>query len=227
MPASASARQLEHAACPWFRKQAVQQVVREEMRQAAPELEGTFGRRGLLVRGCRPLPGELQGHRLHTLHDLWLGPEGLEGEFRSDESRLPLCSASMSLVFSLHALECARDPAGLVAECARTLEPDGTMLVLALNPFSPFHLRWVRQGLQAFSAAQVARMLRSAGLEVHACRPVGVWWRARDALVDTRTPPLPALRSSNLLIARRREHGLTPLRLQRRPVPLGASASPG
>jgi len=227
MPASASARQYEHAACAWFRRGAIQQVVREELRQCAPELDRVGGRRGLLLAGCAGLPDALEGHRLHTLHAGHLDARGLAAPARGAEARWPLCSASLGLVHLLHALELAGDPVGLLGECARVLEPEGVLVVLAFNPASPFRLRWLGRGIRGLGRVEVSRMVRAAGLDVIGCRRVGVWWRAGEPAVVERTGLLPPLRSSFVLVARRREPGLTPLRLERRRVAIGAGAAPG
>lgn len=156
-----------------------------------------------------------------------MGPGGLDGDFRSHEQRFALRSESLSLVYLLHALECAREPDGLLAECTRVIEPEGALLLLVFNPLSPFRMRWMGQGLRAIGAHQAARMVARAGLEVHACRHLGVWWRARDAQIDGPPAPLARLCSSYLMLARRRDAGVTPLRLERKPIALGASASTG
>ncbi|MFT4198192.1 MAG: methyltransferase domain-containing protein [Pseudoxanthomonas sp.] len=87
---------------------------------------------------------------------------GFEGPVRCGLA-LPLADASVALIVLQHVAEGL--PATLLGECVRVLQPGGRLWLLALNPASPYRLRWRRSGLRALAAGRWQQRLRRAGLE--------------------------------------------------------------
>jgi len=122
------------------------------------------------------------------------------------------------------------NPIGLAAEFARLLEPEGTLLVLGLNPWSPAHLRWMFGGLRVWSPDALRALLTGLGLEIMGCRYLGARWSAGEmSAVDVGAVQIAGspLRSGFLLEARRRDPGMTPLRVTSSAVRFGAGARAG
>lgn len=127
---------------------------------------------------------------------------------------LPLANESVATVVVQHVAG-GRRAAALVEECARVLVPGGRLWLFALNPLSPYQLRWFGSRAGASEPTLWRRRLRGAGL---APDPVsyglGPRWRVGvDPVPDTG----PGLRAAWMLRAERRVAPLTPLRP--RPAP--------
>lgn len=105
---------------------------------------------------------------------------GLEGSFRSNLP-LPLGNESIGNLILQHALDDGGD--ALLDECVRVLEPGGRAWIFALNPWSPFHLRWRGSGLRGRGVAGWHLVLRRAGLQPCGGRPacLGPRWRQAKA----------------------------------------------
>ena len=205
-------------------------LLRHCHRDAARDVARCSGRYGLFVQPHADPGYEIATPNLHTRLQLLRDGEDFGGDLRCGESMLPLVDDSFALIFAMCAFEAARDPVGLAAECARLLEPEGTLLVLGLNPWSPARLRWMFGGLRAWSPDALRALLTGLGLEIVGCRYLGAHWSARSAAAneigDTRRHGSP-LRSGFLLEARRRDPGLTPLRAKPAKLRIGAGASAG
>lgn len=206
-------------------------LLRRACRDAAPDVARCSGFYGLFVQPHADDGFRLPTPNIHTRIDLRREQGRLDGDLRCDEILLPLTDGSFALVFLGCALETSRDAVGLMAECARLLEPEGTLLVLGLNPLSPARLRWAFTGLRAWSPEATAALLAGLGLEVVGWRYLGARWSgdAGTASIDvagTQVHGSP-LRSAFLLQARRRDAGMMPLRTipQRLRVGGGAPAA--
>src|SRR5690606_9740884 len=138
-------------------------------------------------------------------HGLWLSPSGMgeaelelpllrlraasrgfEGDVRCGLP-LPLPSESCGVVLVQHMADISAEPAVLLEECARVLVPGGRLWLLALNPLSPYRLRWRGQGPRVAEPVTWRRRLRAAGLAPDAVsRGVGPTWSvaAEPALQD-------------------------------------------
>nr|WP_282453029.1 methyltransferase domain-containing protein [Lysobacter sp. CAU 1642] len=103
---------------------------------------------------------------LQALTVLHPGGRGWQGDLSCEAGHLPFGSETFNLVYLLHALEQEADPAALVRECVRCLQPEGLLIALVFNPLSPFRLRWPAGRLRSLSGATLERMLRDAGLTV-------------------------------------------------------------
>jgi hypothetical protein len=149
----------------------------------APSAGGWFG--GPAGRAILESESELVAEALHGWPGrpwLWCAPttlprpEGLgpglalggNGERWSGELRCsaewPLADASVATVVLQHVADLAPDPAALLAEAARVLEPRGTLWLLALNPLTPYRRHWTGAGIRSREPVGWRRRLRAAGL---------------------------------------------------------------
>jgi SAM-dependent methyltransferase len=101
---------------------------------------------------------------------------GFDGPLRCGHS-LPLASDSFSAVVVQHVPE--NGARSVLAECARVLEPGGRLWLFALNPVSPYRLRWRRTGLSVRGPGRWRRLLQQAGQDCEAHPPqwLGPAWR--------------------------------------------------
>jgi hypothetical protein len=108
------------------------------------------------------------------------------------------------------------------------LKPEGVVLVLSLNPWSPAQFRWLKPPASS-SSHRLERLAQEAGLEVVRRQFLGPFWPAgRPASSDPRQRGLSdAFRAARLTVLRRREAALTPLRKAAAPVSLRPGMSAG
>lgn len=205
-------------------------LLRRAQHDAAADIARRSGRYGLLIQPEDEAGMVLPAPNLHTCIHLQRGDGGLAGDLVCDELAMPMGDGSFALVFLAFALETAGDAVGIAAEYARLLEPEGTLLVLGLNPFSPARVRWMLGGLRAWSPQATAAMVCGLGLEVVGWRYLGARWSGGTMpAIDVAGGPVhgSALRSAYLLEARRRDPGLTPLRVTSSRVRFDAGARAG
>lgn len=228
MPFAPPPSQPDSHAAAWLGREPGRRLLAHVQRMSTPELTRVFGQHGLFMRPTRGETDELSGNMLAQILCLHRSGRHLEGPIRCQDSELPICSDSLSLVYSLFMLEACDDPPALLAEVARVLKPEGTALVISLNPWSLAHLRWFAPG-RISSASSIERMAAEAGLELVRRQYVGPFWpSAREALDDPPTLAwLDGFRAASLLVLRHREAGLTPLRKVASPVSLRPGMSAG
>jgi SAM-dependent methyltransferase len=205
-------------------------MLQEVQRHAIPELTRVFGQTGLYLRPTPMLGTGLPGHLLADVVSLHRQGQAFAGDLRCEDGGLPIASASQSLVYGLFVFESSPDPAALMAELVRVLRPEGTALLFTLNPWGPSHLRWAFKGMKGCDPALFAAQVRSAGLEVLRRRYVGPIWSADRAidLAPRRDGGLAArLRMASLVVARRRDPALTPLRATARQLAFRPGMSAG
>ncbi len=191
-------------------------MLHDVQRQAAPELTRVFGHTGLYLRPTEALAPALSGNMLASVLSLHRQRDGFAGELCCSDTELPFADASLALVYGLCVLETSPDPAGLLSEIARVLRPDGAALLITLNPWSPCRLRWAFKGLHPMDPAAVAQQVGQAGMDVQRRRYLGPLLGSSDRVdIDPRRGNALAarLRVASLVVARRRDAGLTPLRL--------------
>lgn len=225
MPERRIVRQTSFSAATWFDTADISALCSQEQHQAARDIASAYGQCGLFVRpsaGAAPAPGE---HRIHQVLNLHRCAKGLAGDICCRDDALPIASETMGLIYVQHALESADDPEAMIGELARVLVPDGTVLFIVFNPYRPFRARWWSRGLRAISATRLSTMVVAQGLEVRAARPIGAIWRV--ATTGTLDAPASFLAGSYLLLARKRVHGLTPLRAGGQRVALNAGVGAG
>jgi hypothetical protein len=215
MPPAHARRQPDPAPEAWFRRDAPLRLLREVQRQAVPDLTRVFGHSGLYLRPTAALEPGLPGNLLASVLSLHRAGRGFTGALACDDARLPIASGSLSLVYALFVFESSPDPAALMAEVARVLKPDGVAMFLTLNPWGPARLRWAFKGMRGFDPGLFAGQVRAAGLDVQRRRYVGPIWSVARA-IDLDTAPggglATRLRMASLVVARRRDPGMTPLR---------------
>lgn len=180
---------------------------------------------GCVGEALRQRPGQLA---------LWVGPalaalpEGVEdatplrlhhaqaGGFGGDLRcglPLPLASESCAIAIVQHPDAADGDAGELLAECARVLVPGGWLWLLAMNPLSPYRLRWHGQGLSAREPVTWRRRLRAAGLAPDSLtQGLGPSW---DIAPDPRLQDGVGLRAAFLLRAEKRRLPMTPMRKPR------------
>jgi SAM-dependent methyltransferase len=228
MPAPAAARQSAHPGG-WFATPLARRLVREEQHEAIPLLTGCFGRNGLYLRGEAGAPEELSGNMLQQVVRLHRAPDALRGDVICHEDELPLQRESIDLVYLLHALETCPDARGLLREVERVLAPDGTVLIVALNPYSPWRLRWAGGGVRPWSFGACRTLLRDSGLDVvRHCGlgPLRPWLREGAGFAvtgGTARDPWAVWRAGYLVQARKHRPTLTPVR----PLPAGVAFQTG
>lgn len=152
------------------------------------------------------LPGQMGGAAVLRLH--WAEGATLGGGLRCTLP-LPVASESCAIVVVQHAGDAGCDPRALLEEGARVLLPGGWLWLLALNPITPYRLRWRGHALRAREPVTWRRLLRNAGLLPEAIsQGLGPSWNV------TPVPRLQAgvgLRAAFLLRAEKRRWPLTPL----------------
>lgn len=230
MPERPVVRQTPFPAEHWLGTEAVAAMLALEQGQAAREIAAAYGQFGVYLRPSIAGPFALEGHRMHQLLRLHRQGDRLAGDLCCRDNALPIASGAVALAYVQHVLESAVDAEALIAELARVLAPEGIAAFIVFNPWRPLRLRWATLGLHAIAAGRLAALLVERGLEVRGVRPLGVCWRvAADLAVDdgSDAAPVALLAGSYLLIARKRVHGVTPLRASGQRVGLSAGVGAG
>ncbi len=214
---------------PWLRRQAGRQLLSGVQRMAIPELTRVFGQYGLYLRPSSEIAPELSGNMLRHVVSLYRSGEGLGGQVRCRDAELPIENSSLSLVYALFVLESSTDPEALMHEIARVLKPEGVALVISLNPWSLARLRWWSPSSRSTPASYVERLAGDAGLDRVRCRHIGPFWPNAKAALSAEAGEswLDGFRVANMMVLRRREAGLTPLRRSHAAVSLRPGMSAG
>lgn len=230
MPAALAPRQPDSRLERWFRLGPGRQLIADALRQSIPELTRVFGHTGLYLRPLAELNDELSGNMLASIISLHRDGNGFGGQLRCQDEHLPIAERSLSLVHALFVLESSPDPSALLQEFARVLKPEGVVMLITLNSWSPTRLRWAVQGISGQAAAHAESLAREAGLEVLRRRHLGPVW-ARERLgrgPDPRSNRITdGFRAVSLLVLRHRETPLTPLRSNARTTTLRPGVSIG
>ena len=124
---------------------------------------------------------------------------------------LPLASESLGAIVLQHVPgEGPGEAAALLEECVRLLVPGGRLALLALNPLSPYRLRWRGRRLIARDPIVWRRRMADAGLTPEpAAQGIGPQWS------PTASPTLQSaagLRAAFLQRAEKRAVPMTPIR---------------
>jgi SAM-dependent methyltransferase len=214
MPAASPPRQPEHRLAAWLRHGKGRRLATEAQRQTIPELTRVFGNCGLYLRPFVDYPQELSGNMLGSVLTLARDGETLSGQWTCRDDALPIGSGTLALVYSLFVVETSPEPEALLAEIARVLKPDGVALLVCLNGLSPSRVRWlgwpVGPGIGSLEA-----QAREAGLEPLRRQALGpVWLGAGAPAAEATTRPrlLDPFRVAQLLVLRRRDIPVTPIR---------------
>jgi len=213
----------------WFDSAAAKRLLEWERRAVIPKLTALYGCHGLYLRPSAAVASELSGNMLQGVISLYRDARGFSGDLECRDEALPVMSESLALVYAQHVFETSQDGEALAQELGRLLAPEGTALIMLLNPLSPWRLRWQGRGFAPPGLGLMNRWLAEAGLEpmgLHGAGPVLPWQMSVNEDVEKRSLGLSGFRASQLLIARKRRHGLTPLR-SRGAIRLAAQAGPG
>lgn len=206
MPLIASSRQPEPPCAGWFAGVAGQAILASE-----DELLRDALHHGPAQATLWFAPD--QDHRAPaddgTLLRLCWADEGFRGDLRCGLP-LPLANESCGRVILQHVADAALEPRALLEECSRVLLPGGRLWLLALNPLTPYRMRWRGTGLRGAEPVTWRRRLRAAGLAPDAVsQGIGPTWAmsAKPALQDGA-----GLRAAFVLCAQKHRMPLTPRR---------------
>jgi SAM-dependent methyltransferase len=229
MPFSSPSSQPEDQSERWLQRESGRQLLVNVQRTAVPELTRVFGQYGLYLRPSSLLPVELSGNMLGNVVSLHRSGQALAGRVRCLDSELPIASASLSLVYSLLMLESSPTPAALMAEFARVLKPEGVVLLISLNPWSPVRLRYPFLPSRGLTSSTVASLAIGAGLDVIRRHYLGPFWSSAGSSTAGRGALgwLDGFRAASLVVLRRHEAALTPLRKASAAVSLRPGMSAG
>lgn len=124
---------------------------------------------------------------------------------------LPLASESLGCVVLQHVGDMAgAGCSALLEECARVLLPDGSLVLVALNPASPYRLRWQGEGVAAAEPVSWRRRLRRVGLSPESVAlGLGPRWTIQ---ADARVQEGAGLRAAYVVRARKRVGAVIPVR---------------
>ena len=199
-------------------------------RQAIPEITRVFGHSGLYLSPNRLYPDELSGNMLAQVVSLHREPQGFAGVVRCSDTQLPIASESLSLVYGLCVLETSPSPEALFDEMVRCLKPEGVLVLLGLNAFSPTRLRWHAKGIRPLATSSLGQWCVKNGLEKSKLSQIGpVWLKPQEKVPRYRAKPglLSILYAGHLLVAKKRVAGLTPLRKTSKAYNLNPGISTG
>lgn len=193
------------AAAAWFAGLAGQAILASEAETLRLAAQDRPGQAGLWLCPSGMGEAELDLPLMRLRAAAW----GFEGDVRCGLP-LPLPSESCGVVLVQHMADISAEPLALLEECARVLVPGGRLWLLALNPLSPYRLRWRGQGARVAEPVTWRRRLRTAGLLPDAVsRGIGPTWAiaAEPAMQDGA-----GLRAAFVLRAEKRRSPLTPIR---------------
>jgi len=229
MPSHRPPSQADSQPQAWLQHGAGQSLLRDIESVAIPELSRVFGQFGLYLHPSGGFSQELPGNMLANVVRLHRDGDLLAGQLRCFDPELPIGTASLSLVYSIFMLESSPEPEALLREFARTLMPEGVALIVSLNPWSLARLRRFPRSDRVIGNMTLERMARDAGLEVIRRQRIGpcLPGSGRSASGARAGRWLDGFRAASLLVLRRREAGLTPLRKPSPAVSLRPGMSAG
>ncbi|HEY7872838.1 MAG TPA: methyltransferase domain-containing protein [Rudaea sp.] len=198
----------------------MQALLAREMAALAPTLSNAYGNYGLLLRP-RQGGAALPPHLLGKIVELDVDEDGFfSGAVRCASWQLPFANESFKVLIVQHTLERVADAQACVAELARVLAPEGIALMFGFNPLGTWRPWLVRRalGLHLRSARVCKSQLERERIDTLQVRYPGVLWPRAAAMVGPDEPThslFARFGSSWLLIARKRQSTLTPIRLRK------------
>lgn len=208
----------------------LRRLLDEQTRVLIPELQRCFGMHALLLgTAVDDAPPAL------PMLGCWTTLSVHNGRYRGDlqaaaDEPLPFVDDAFELVLLRHALEVAPSASVLLAEAVRVLAPGGVLALTGVHPLSgwaPWFCWRTRGKPQALlMPLRLGHDLQQAGLEIERIQRVGRVW---PGLVPTRAGTANPFGGGYVLIARKRRHMATPLRIKPVPVlvPGNSQLSPG
>ena len=214
MPSTRPPSQPDSQTLGWLQREPGRQMLADVQRMVIPELTRVFGQHGLYLHPSGGLPADLSGNMLANVVSLHRDGGGLAGQLQCLDAELPISTASLSLVYALFMLETSPEPGALLQEIARSLKPEGVALLISLNPWSLAQLRWLLKPARVTSSSSVERLVQDAGLEVIRRQYLGPFWPSASSSISDQGGNrwLDGFRAASLMVLRRREAALTPLR---------------
>lgn len=168
---------------------------------------------------------QLDTSTCRTRHTIALGSRQVKADMVAEPDALPIAAASIDAVLLSHCLEFQNDPHHVVREAHRVLVADGYLLLSGFNPHSWLGLGRLVPGLQQrlpwqghfFSAMRIKDWLHLIGFEVMAeqrffCSAMLAQEFKANRWQKFNQRYLSLFASSYLLVARKRELPLTPIR---------------
>ncbi len=214
----------------WYETPLGQELVESESRIIEEYLPTLFGY--FLIQLGGGYPGVIQSSRVTHCLRLGIaedGPLNLIG----DAHAMPLLGDSVDVVLLPHILEFSSHPHQVLREVDRVLVPDGHVVIVGFNPWSPWQFwRWMLAWKHRppwcgrfLGHARLRDWLTLLGFEV--VEQQGCFYRlpiqnrgflSRTAWLERLGRLLPFLAVSYVMVARKRQIRLTPLRLRWRPT---------
>jgi SAM-dependent methyltransferase len=194
---------------------ALRQLLDDQTHVMTPNLQRCFGVHALLVgASSTDVPPVLP--MLGCWTRLWMDEDSCRGDLIAPtDALLPFVDDAFDLVLLRHALEVVAASSVLLAESIRVLSPGGMLVVTGVHPVSawaPWFYWRARGGGQALHMPfRLVLALQQAGMDIERLQRVG-------SLLPGVTKAQPTLARAfgggYVLIARKRRHGVTPLRRQ-------------
>ena len=145
---------------------------------------------------------------------------GEDGNCIALEDSLPLRTESITHVVMTHLLESAPEPAAMMAEIHRVMEPEGKLLLIVANRAG----LWARRddtllGMgQPYTIAQIDALLRGAKLGITRIRPAlmvppmasDIWFSRLSHVLEPVAPFLPFFCGLHVVEAVKKVHALPP-----------------
>lgn len=207
-----------------YASEPLRHLLADEARGLLPELQRCRGDHGLLLSASAgDIPPALP--MLACWTRLQLASERLGGDVvaRADES-LPFVDDAFELVMLRHALEASAWPRTMLQEAVRVLAPGGLLVLSGMHPLSLW-MPWLawrgrHQNVRPQMPLQVGEWLRRHAVRVDTVRRVGQPWPG----VPGNSRFSEALGGGYILLAHKRSHAATPVRLTPRPLRAPADA---
>jgi len=226
----------------WFEGPLGRALLEQERAAVGHALECVFGEQCLQVGSWGPPSSFLDLARTQRRASVSLQSD-IPACIRAQPSQLPVQSDSIDALLLPHTLEFDRHPHEVLREAQRVLRPEGCLLVLGFEPLGAWALRsrLTRGGFppgiaQLLSAGRLTDWLKLLGLDVDPAQRflftlpfaraqsgrLQRWADGAGRAVGSR------LSGGYVLVAKKRVHAVTPIRLQfrARPAVLGGLAEP-
>lgn len=208
----------------------LRRLLDEQTRALMPELQRCFGTHALLVSAfVDDVPPALP--MLGCWVNLQLDNLRYRGDLRAmTDEALPFVDDAFELVLLQHALDAIPNASDLLGEAIRVLVPGGVLVLTGVHPLSAWSpwFHWRERGKPRVLQMpwRLRHSLQQAGLEIERVQRVG---RAWPGMAATRGTSASVFGGGYVLIARKRRHMATPLRIKPVPVRVPASSrlSPG
>lgn len=226
----------------WFESPLGRALLDHEREAVAQAMECVFGVQFLQVGKWGPPMQFLDLARTQRRALLSAQADGA-GEIRSHPSTLPIQSDNIDALLLPHTLEFEDDPHAVLREVQRVLRPEGCLVILGFEPLGAWSLRsrltaggfppgierilserrladWLK--LLAFDVDPASRFLFSLPFAKAQTGRMQRWADTTGRALGSR------LSGAYVLVARKRVHAMTPIRLKfrARPAVLGGLAEP-